>query len=113
MTAGFRVQVRKMIEPKGGDDPEAYVFRDIELQFAPTAGLTVDDFDGERLELTKIIWSEAQHRFLAYTEPVVAGWRSEPIETIIRRYESRGWCRNRRVGERSAAEPAVGTGLLH
>lgn len=103
MTSRFRVQVRKPIHVPGEGASESYVFRDLELSFAPYAGLRIDDFDGERFEIAEIVWSEGQHRFLAYTPPVVLESPNDSVDTALRQYESRGWTRNRRSVERTAA----------
>lgn len=98
MQPNYRVQIRLEIDPPAAGHEPLYVYRDLELPFVPRPGMVIQDFDGEQIRLAQeIVWRHAQHRFVAYAEP------PEPVSGGVEEYERRGWARNRREQDRTAA----------
>lgn len=103
MLPRYRVQVRKQVGLAEGDGEGAYVFRDLELPFAPVPGMVIEDLGGERFRLDEVVWHEGQHRFVVHTQPLRGAAADRPLEAVLAELEAQGWQRNRRTEERTAA----------
>lgn len=103
MLPRYRVQIRKHVEPATEEEAGTYVFRDLELPFAPAPGIVIEDLGHERFLLDEVVWHEGQHRFVVCTPPHVEGAGGRTTEKVLAELEENGWQRNRRSAERSAA----------
>lgn len=102
MLPRYRVQVRKQVGDGEPEEGGTYVFRDLELPFAPLPGMEIEDLGQELFPLERVVWHEGQHRFVAHAPPHREG-PGRSTEAVLAELEAKGWSRNRRTVEREAA----------